>query len=46
MTGDSKLDQSHRDAEGPAKDNLFAEGMATAVAVAILASVAFLLFRG
>jgi len=46
MSGSSKDSGRHGDPDGTAGENLVAEGIATAVAVAILATVAFLLFRG
>jgi len=46
MAGRSRDSGRPREADGSTKENLVAEGIATAVAVAILATVAFFLFRG
>jgi hypothetical protein len=46
MTGNSKDSDGHREPDGSTKENLFAEGIAMAVAVAVLATVTFFLFRG
>jgi hypothetical protein len=46
MTGSSKDSWRHGDPDDAAEENPVAEGIATAVAVAILATVAFFLFRG
>jgi hypothetical protein len=46
MNGSSKDSRQRGDSEVSTKENLFAEGIATALAVAVLATVAFLLFRG
>jgi hypothetical protein len=46
MIRDSKDSGRHGDHDDAAAENLVAEGIATAVAVAVLATVAFFLFRG
>jgi hypothetical protein len=46
MIGSSKDSGRHGDAHDAAVEDLVAEGIAMAVAVAILATVAFFLFRG
>jgi hypothetical protein len=45
MPESSKDSGRHGDPDDAAEENLVAEGIATAVAVAILATVAFFLFR-
>jgi len=46
MIGSAKDNRRHGDPDNAAAENPVAEGIATAVAVAILATVAFFLFRG
>lgn len=46
MTGSSKDGWRHGDPDDAAAENRVAKGIATAVAVAMLATVAFFLFRG
>ena len=46
MIGNSNDSGRHGDHDDAAAENLVAEGIATAVAVALLATVAFVLFRG
>ena len=46
MTGSSKDSGRHEDLDDAAKENPVVEGIAMAVAVAVLATVAFFLFRG
>jgi hypothetical protein len=46
MHGSSKDSRRHGDSGVSTKGNPFAEGVAMAVAVAVLATVAFFLFRG
>jgi len=45
MTGSSKDSGRYGKLDGSVKEDLFAEGIAMAVAVAVLATVAFFLFR-
>jgi hypothetical protein len=46
MIGSSKDNRKDGGSDGSAKESLAAEGLAMVVAVAVLATVAFFLFRG